>query len=249
MGRHRPKGATAYPIIVAAGVIVVVTLLAIATTVYARRDATPTETADAKCNQTVRVVTASSFAPALEYLMPALATGDNCLRVNLDIVDGRAAPARAAQLNADVWIPDDAAWQSTATRLKIAPKDTMGSGAVIATSPIYMVTDKPTATRVQQAGGSWLALATLAGQPNGVKLAIRDPAGSGDGLGGAGAVGEGVWVAKGMDASTLALSRALPNVRTVAGTVPAMPRESGGCCCAPSDRGTRETIPLRRRAL
>jgi hypothetical protein len=227
MGRHSPKSSTAYPIIVAAGVIVVVMLLAIAATVYARRDATPTETADSRCNQTVRVVTASSFAPVLEYLMPALATGDNCLRVNIDIVDGRAAPARAAQLNADVWIPDDSAWQGVATRLQIAPKDTMGSGAVIATSPIYMVTDKATAGRVQQAGGSWLALATLAGQENGVKLAIRDPAGSGDGMVGAGAVGEGVWVAKGMDASTLALSRALPNIRTVAGTVPAMPRESG----------------------
>jgi hypothetical protein len=227
MGRHRPKGSTAYPIIVAAGVIAVVTLLAIAATVYARRDANPTETADARCNQTVRVVTASSFAPVLEYLMPALATGDNCLRVNLDIVDGRAAPARAAQLNADVWIPDDAAWQGVATRLQIAPKDTMGSGAVIATSPIFMVTDKATATRIQQAGGSWLALATLAGQPNGVKLAIRDPSGSGDGMVGAGAVGEGVWVAKGMDASTLALSRALPQIRTVAGTVRALPREPG----------------------
>src|SRR4029450_9288551 len=102
---HRPKGATAYPIIVASGVIVVVTLLAIATTVYARRAASPTETADATGNQTVGVVTSSSFAPVLEYLMPARASGDNCLRVNLDIVDGRAAPARAAQLNADVASP------------------------------------------------------------------------------------------------------------------------------------------------
>jgi hypothetical protein len=36
---------------------------------------------------------------------------------------------------------------------------TLGSGAVIATSPIFMAADKATAARVQQAGGSWLGLA------------------------------------------------------------------------------------------
>ena len=226
MGRHSPKRVTAFPILFTAGVILVVTLLAIAGTVYARRGGAPTETADTRCPTTIRVVTAASFAPVLEYLMPGLATGENCLRINLDIVDGRAAPARAAQLGADVWIADDAAWQAVATRLEIAPKDTLGSGAVLATSPIFMVADKATAARVQQAGGSWLALATLAGQPGGVKLAVRDPAGSGDGMVGAGAIGEGVWVAKGMDASTLALSRALPNVRTVAGAARALPRDA-----------------------
>jgi hypothetical protein len=227
MGRHRPKGTTAYPVVFAAGIIVVVTLLAIAGVVYARRDGSPTETADSRCASTVRVVTASSFAPVLEYLMPSLATGPDCLRINMDIVDGRAASARAAQLGADVWIPDDAAWQASATKLQIAPKDTLGSGAVLATSPIFMVTDKATAGRVQQAGGSWAALATLAGQPNGVKLAVRDPAGSGDGMVGAGAVGEGIWLTKGMDASTLALSKALPHVRTVAGDARATPKEAG----------------------
>src|SRR5689334_19666690 len=98
MGRHRPKGVAAYPIVFAAGIIVVVTLLAIAGTLYARRDASPTDTADSRCASTVRVVTASSFAPVLEYLMPSLAAGPDCLRVNMDIVDGRAASARAAQL-------------------------------------------------------------------------------------------------------------------------------------------------------
>ena len=227
MGRHSPNRVTAFPIIFTAGVILVVTLLAIAGTVYARRDGAPTETSDARCGSTVRVVTAASFAPVLEHLMPALATGENCLWVNVDIVDGRAAPARAAQLGADVWIPDDGAWQAAATRLEIAPRDKIGSGSVLATSPIFMVADQATTARVRQAGGSWLALATLAGQPGGVKLAIRDPAGSGDGMVGAGAVGEGVWLAKGMDASTLALSRALPNVRTVAGSARALPRETG----------------------
>ena len=65
------------------------------------------------------------------------------------MVDGRAAPARAAQLDADVWIPDDAAWTAAAGRLELAPKDTLGSGTVIATSPIFMVADTGTAARVQ----------------------------------------------------------------------------------------------------
>lgn len=227
MGRHRPNGGTAFPLLFATGVIAVVTLLAVAGTLYARRDSSASTASGSRCDATVRVVTASSFAPVLEYLTPALGSGDDCLRVNLDIVDGRAAAARAAQVNADVWIPDDAAWQGVANRLKIAPKDTLGSGTVLATSPIFMVADQATTARVQQAGGSWLALAGLAGQPNGVRLAIRDPAGSGDGMIGAGAVGESVWLSKGMDASTLALSRALPHVRTVAGEGRALPRDAG----------------------
>jgi hypothetical protein len=227
MGRHRPNSVTAFPVIFTAGVIAVVAALAIAGTLYARREAPTTETAGDRCGTTVRVVTAASFAPVLKYLGEGLNSAGSCLRINIDIVDGRSAPARAAQLDADVWIPDDTAWTSAAGRLEIAPKDTLSSGAVIATSPIFMVADKATAARVQQAGGSWLALATLVGQPNGVKVAVRDPAGSGDGMVGAGAIGEGVWLAKGMDASSLALSRALPRIRTVAGDGPALPRETG----------------------
>jgi hypothetical protein len=206
--------------------IVVITAVTVAAAVYAWRGP-PSDTASSRCAASVRVVTASSFAPVLEYLKPALETGDDCLTVTVDVVDGRAAPARAAQVGADLWIPDDGAWTAAAGRLELAPKDTLGSGTVVATSPIFMVAEQTTAARVQKAGGSWLALATLAGDPAGVKLTIRDPAGSGEGMVGAGAIGEGVWVARGMDASSLALSRALPNVRTVAGTAPALPKEPG----------------------
>jgi hypothetical protein len=60
-----------------------------------------------------------------------------------------------------------------------------------------------------------------------VTLALRDPAGSGDGMLAAGAVGEAVWVADGMDASALTLSRAMPLTRTMPGIDPALPRTRG----------------------
>lgn len=226
MGRHRLRRVVAAPVIATVGAIAIIAAVTVAAAVYAR-NGTPVDTATSRCTTTVRVVTAASFAPVIEYLKPALEAGDDCLSVDVDVVDGRAAPARAAQLGADLWIPDDASWTAAAGRLKLASKGTLGSGTVLATSPIYMATDQATAARVRQAGGSWLALATLAGDPAGVRLAIRDPAGSGEGMVGAGAVGEGVWVAQGMDASSLALSRALPRVRTVAGTGPALPRQAG----------------------
>lgn len=226
MGRHRPKRVPGAPVVFTAGAIAVIIAVTVVAALYAR-SGPPVDTASSRCAASVRVVTAASFAPVLDYLRPALSAGDNCLDVTVDVVDGRAAPARAAQLDADLWIPDDAAWAASAGRLELAPKGTLGSGTVLATSPIFMVAEHTTATRVQKAGGSWLGLATLAGEPGGVKLAIRDPAGSGEGMVGAGAIGEGVWVGHGMDASSLALSRALPNVRTVAGSSPAVPKGPG----------------------
>jgi hypothetical protein len=226
MGRHRTKRLTSASVLGTLGAIVLITAVTVAATVYARRGA-PKGIADGGCATDVRVVAAASFAPVIEYLKPALGAGDDCLDVTLDVVDGRAAPSRAAQLGADVWIPDDASWTAAAKRLPLVPKGTLGSGTVIATSPIFMVTDDDTAGRIRKAGGSWLALATLAGDPGGVTLAVRDPAGSGEGLVAAGAVGEGVWVTRGMDASSLALSRALPHTRTVAGDKPALPGQPG----------------------
>jgi hypothetical protein len=226
MGRHRPKRLMSASVLGTLGAIALITALAVAATVYARRG-TPAGTVGGGCATDVRVVAAASFAPVIEYLKPALQAGDDCLDVTLDVVDGRAAPSRAAQLKADVWIPDDASWTAAAKRLPLAPKGTLGSGTVIATSPIFMVTDPTTADRVRTAGGSWRGLAGLVGDPAGVKLAVRDPAGSGEGLVAAGALGEGVWVAQGMDASSLALSRALPHTRTVAGDKVALPTQPG----------------------
>jgi Bacterial extracellular solute-binding protein/von Willebrand factor type A domain len=171
-----------------------------------------------QCNASLHVVTAASFEPVLRSLAPTLESGQSCVRLTIDVADGRQAAARVAELNADVWIPDDAAWASQAGDTKLAEKDVAGAHTVLATSPIYMVTDDATADRVSQAGGGWLHLADLAGNPeSGVRLVVRDPAGSGDGMLGVGAVGEGVWNARGMDASSEALANAFPSTRTISG--------------------------------
>ncbi len=60
-----------------------------------------------------------------------------------------------------------------------------------------------------------------------MRLAVRDPNGSGDGMVAAGSLGEAVWIKDGMDASSAALSAALRQTRTVPGTAPALPDRPG----------------------
>jgi Ca-activated chloride channel homolog len=179
----------------------------------------------AECETTLRVVTARSFAPVLKSLAPSLEGGDNCSSLEIEVVDGRPAPARVAELAAHVWIPDDAAWAETAGSLELAEEEVAGSGTVVATSPIYMVTDEETAQKVTAAGGGWRGLAELVTSNSGVELVVRDPASSGDGLVGVGSVAEAVWQDAGMDASAVALAAALPTTDTVANH--ALPSEAG----------------------
>jgi len=179
------------------------------------------------CQTAVRVVTAASFAPVLSALAPALAAGEDCARLEVTIADGRAAAARFTELGAHVWIPDDSSWAGVAGATKLAKPVVGGAGTVVATSPIYLVTDPTTAERISAAGSSWLGLAGLVTGGSGVRLVVCDPAGSGDGLVAAGAFGEAVWLTAGMNASAEALATALPATRTVPGTAPAMPVEDG----------------------
>lgn len=166
------------------------------------------ETPTAAACPTLRVVTARSFAPVLEALTP-------CGPLEVTVADGRGAAAKAA--DADLWIPDDAAWHS-------AP----GAPAVVATSPLYFVTDAGTAGRITRAGGGWGALTELVTAPNPqVRLVAHDPGSSGEGLLALGAVGEVVWLADGMDASADALSVAFPRTRVVAADASAMPARPG----------------------
>ena len=186
------------------------------------------------CETTLRIVTARSFAPVLTELAPSLGTGDNCANLEVEVVDGRAAPAQVAEFDAHVWIPDDAAWAGTAGSLELAgaeaedaeaQAEVAGSGTVVATSPIYMVTDAATAEQVAAAGGSWRGLADLVTSDSGVNLVVRDPAGSGDGLIGVGSVAEAVWQDEGMNAAAEALATAVPTTNTVANQ--AVPVEAG----------------------
>jgi Bacterial extracellular solute-binding protein len=225
-GRHRSaragrRWALATVVAATVGVSLVAALLA--------RDPTGdagTGGADAatSCPQRVRVLTASSFAPVLDSVAGRLRP-DDCLRVEVTVADGRSAGRRVSE--ADVWIPDDAAWAGTAEGRLLAQDGVAGSGTVVAASPIYMATDRATATRIERAGGTWAALAGLLTSGSGVRLAVRDPAGSGDGMVAAGDLAEAVWNADGMNASALALAKTLRVTRTVTDGGPALPQQPG----------------------
>ena len=213
MSRHRRQASRWIPVALVAAALVIGTTVGL---VLRGSGDEPTRLVPAaQCPASLRIVTASSFAPVLTEIAPTLESGDDCVHLDVDVADGRVAPERVADLQADVWIPDDAAWAGAAGSLALAEGPRGGSGTVLATSPIYMVTDEATAGRLQSAGGGWLGLAKLVTSDSGVKLAVRDPAGSGDGLVGVGDVGEAVWLAEGMDASAEALATALPATRTV----------------------------------
>lgn len=181
------------------------------------------------CPAAVRVVTATSFAPVLTGVAPALAQGPDCVRLDVTVADGRTAVERVAEPGVDAWIPDDAGWASNPGTVRLAEAPAGGAGTVVAESPFYLVTDEGTAQRVTGAGGGWLGLTGLVtgDDPAPVRLAVRDPGGSGDGMLGLGAFAESVWVKDGMDASAEVLAGALPRTRTVVGDAPALPEEPG----------------------
>src|SRR5690349_10012211 len=177
------------------------------------------------CPTTLKVVTASSFAPVLASAARTLRAGANCVQVDTRISEGRSAAAQVAESGADAWIPDDAAWTATIGAETLAPKGNGGAGRVLATSPFYLVTDAPTAARIKAAGGTWLGLSDLlTTKPDGMQLVVRDPSTSGDGMIAAGAVGEAVWNARGMDASSLALADTEKVTRTVMHDLAATPQ-------------------------
>ena len=182
------------------------------------------------CPAQLTVVAATSFAPVLAAVAPAVADGPDCARLDVVPADGRAAAAAVTARGADVWIPDDAAWAGTQRATPLAAAPAAGAGTVLATSPFLLVTDAATAGRLTADGGGWLGLNRLvSGQdanPPGA-LVLRDPAGSGDGMVAAGAVGEAVWLAEGMDASALALGRVFPHTRSPAGSRAALPAAAG----------------------
>jgi hypothetical protein len=179
----------------------------------------------ASCDRPVRVVTASSFARVLAA-MTAAPQPDDCLRLEVTTADGRDAVAKVAEVDADVWIPDDGAWASRAAALGLARAPAGGAGTVLATSPLYMVAAKTTGTILQQAGGGWLGLSQLVAQRK-ARLVVRDPGASGDGMVGAGAVAEAVWVKQDMDASAQWLAEAKKTTRTVTGDRAATPASAG----------------------
>jgi Bacterial extracellular solute-binding protein/von Willebrand factor type A domain len=231
MGRHTRPGRTGRPV---TGVVALVGALFLGvvgtvTVVASRSDRAVS--APPPCPTTLRVVAAASYAPILDRIAPAVAEGSDCARLEVTVADGRGATTRVAELPADVWIPDDAGWAGTPAPAQLAEAPKAGAGTVLAVSPFYLVTDRDSAQRVRDAGGGWLGVANLVTNPPAgaepLRLAARDPGGSGDGMLGLGAFAEAVWEESGMDASAEALAAALPVTRTVAGPEPALPRAPG----------------------
>ncbi|MER7008528.1 substrate-binding domain-containing protein [Dactylosporangium sp. NPDC000555] len=203
---------------------------------YALHDRDGEDGAD--CPTTLRVITASSFANVVSAAGRTLRAGEDCVLINTASADGRPAAGQLGQAAADVWIPDDAAWAALAPPGFLVPTgsntaDTAAqretsAGQTLATSPVVMVTDPATAGKIKTAGNGWLALANLLATKNsGVRLVVRDPTLSGDGLVAAGAVGEAVWLDRGMDASSLALNATLAVTRTVNHDLAATPNKPG----------------------
>lgn len=236
-GGHRRRAGTGHawtsairrPALTAGGLLVPLALVGLSA--LGAAVALPARTAgqEPACATTLRVVTASSYAPVLAGVAPTLAAGPDCVGLDVTVADGRSAAARVAEVGADVWIPDDGGWAGNPGPARLAVAPAAGSGSVLATSPFYLVADRATARRVADAGGGWLALAQLVtARPTAqARLVVRDPGGSGDGMLGAGAFGEAVWAESGMDASAEALAAALPVTRTVAGEAPALPGAPG----------------------
>jgi Bacterial extracellular solute-binding protein/von Willebrand factor type A domain len=229
MAKHR-AGPLNSMWVVPALAIAGLTGLVLAGALALQRDA-PSKSADdsvrAPCDRPVRVVTATSFAPVLAAMTPVLDQADDCVRLEVTTADGRAAVKQAAEANADVWIPDDGSWIGSAGSLGLVGAPAANAGAVVAASPFYMVADRATGARLEKAGASWSGLARMVDGGKDVRLVVRDPAGSGDGLVAAGAVAEAVWLDKDMDASALWLARARKKTRTVTDAGPALPTKAG----------------------
>lgn len=228
MARHRAGLGPEKWILPALGVFAVLGLLLagiLAVVVDSSSNRTE-QVAGSSCTGPIRVVTASSFAPVLDGIATELDHGPNCVRMDVATADGRKAVQRVAEDDADVWIPDDTSWVGSAGSLQLAQAPAAGAGTVLATSPIYMVTDQATGAELKQAGNSWTGLAGLV-EKSKAKLVIDGPNDSGDGLVGIGDAAEGVWLAEDMDASALWLDAAKPKTRVVGDNEPALPESAG----------------------
>jgi hypothetical protein len=190
---------------------------------------------------TIHALVASTYAPILREAQRLVSKGTNCVDLKIDIGDGQEAAEEVAKAQAanggnksedtgkstgpDLWIPDDASWNGTATAEADHPAH---RGAVLAVSPLYMVADTRVAVRIKRDGATWQATARLVSRDSGVRLVVRDPKGSGEGMLGLGDLVESIWLlseTRGMDQSAAALNDAFRFTRTVTGTANAWPRD------------------------
>jgi Ca-activated chloride channel homolog len=172
----------------------------------------------AACSHNVTVVAATSFATVLRRVAGSLVTAPRCVAVRVITADGRLAAPAAAAVGADAWIPDDTPWATVFNPLDL-PHVT---GQVIATSPLYFVTRRDSPA-LPASARSWLGLGRmLAAADSPWHLVLPDPAGSGDGMAGAGGLAEAILGADGPLVSALDLFRIRRSATTTDAT-PALP--------------------------
>ena len=81
----------------------------------AARPGQPAGAGGPSCDRSLRVVTSSSFAPVLDRLEPTLGRGRGLRRRSTPSSStGARRPHRVAEREADVWIPDDVSWAAIA---------------------------------------------------------------------------------------------------------------------------------------
>jgi hypothetical protein len=167
----------------------------------------------------LRVAADPSFVPVLERFTETLATGTECIGLDIVAVQGRAAATGLADTGPHVWIPDDVSWIPGAD-----PRITGGEAdhPVIATSPVLFALGPDAADRLGGSAATWTGLAAATERGPRVQVAVEDPATSGDGLVAMGGVNESVWAASGRNAAggameaVFAASRVVPDSAALA---------------------------------
>jgi Ca-activated chloride channel homolog len=167
----------------------------------------------------LRVVTTASYEPALDAVADDLANGDDCVRLDVTVADGRDAESIVDQEQAHVWIADDAAWLE---RYEAEEAEEYGEDSEeanlsylsLASSPVLFASSPAMAGSIQAAGGGWGGLAALVESDQPVSIVTKDPASTGDGLAAIGGLGDAIWDSQGMDASALLLAQAYHLHRT-----------------------------------
>ena len=111
--------------------------------------------ASGSCSRQLRVVTATSYEPVLQKAADGIAQGPDCVKVTTTRADGSGAADVVASSGADAWIADDVSWPQLPSTAHIA-KD---RAQVVATSPLYVVTQRSAAALPASARrANWLAV-------------------------------------------------------------------------------------------
>ena len=157
----------------------------------------------------------------LQKAADGIAQGPDCVKVTITRADGSGAAGVVASSGADAWIADDASWPQLPGTAHIA-KD---RAQVVATSPLYVVTQR-TAAALPASAQTWVGLGQLLGQPKQSQLVVSDPTASGAGMVAVGALAGAVLTKDGPLVSALDMMRAWQSGTTVNAAQLAVPKKA-----------------------